>query len=208
MILKKLFHLILCLYMVNCASIYLLRHGEKDINDKENVNLSLRGEVRSQALSRVFFPAFSESPFHIDGVIAMTPIGSHPSKRALQTASLIASAGNLSVIEFSRDQEDLVVAEATRFSDAGKNIIIVWNHFSLPSIAYKLLRIPHSVGGGLVWENNMYDRIWEVNTTSGEVVEICQRLLFGDSDCYSNIILKTPQHGYQPRETSDYLLAY
>ena len=206
----KLFELLLALATLSTATVYLIRHGEKNLNDSSNHNLSLRGELRSEALSRLFFPVYSKPLIEIGKIISMQQSKTYPARRATQTAIEIAVAGNLTVEEFSQDEETVMINATRNYSRAGTNVLIVWNHSFMTSIALKLLELSDSEkkhSDGLVWEDTDYDRIWQVDLTRGVVTEICQRLLFGDSDCFSRVILKVSDHIESLTQKSEYPLA-
>ncbi|KAF4654224.1 hypothetical protein FOZ61_008401 [Perkinsus olseni] len=76
------------------SPVYIIRHGEKPaVNDnRQSLELSLRGEIRAAALSGAFFPQYNPSKYrHIDVVVTQQPSEDFPIKRELHTAQAIIS---------------------------------------------------------------------------------------------------------------------
>jgi len=169
--------------LVSCATIYIIRHAEKD-PESASLSLVVKGEIRSHALSALFFPLYGISQFPVDTIIAMRPTEKHPAQRSLQTAQIIAEKVKMQVQTFTSSQEAELYDFVNWEIRQGKSVLIVWNHQLIASLASRFLEstIPSD------WDKSVYDRIWKVK--NGLLTEICQRLIFGDSNCPT--VLKYP----------------
>jgi hypothetical protein len=124
---------------------------------------------------------------HIDVVIGMKSSPDYPSMRSFQTAKIISGTCNSTITYFAQDEENLLTASVLDHVELGNNVLIVWNHSFIPSIASKLVQQPGTVHG-LKWNTKVYDKIWRVNVKLQQIVESGQSLMFGD-DPQSTLVI-------------------
>ncbi|KAJ5672259.1 hypothetical protein N7507_001386 [Penicillium longicatenatum] len=147
--------------------IYLIRHGEKsgDPNDHE---LTYEGIMRAECL-RDFFGA--DSGYNISYIMApaMEKNGEHG--RALKTALPLAKDLGLEVDVHCGKQmgafELQCVADAARSYDGPGNVLLVWRHKSMATIA-KLLGVKHHVK----YPKKRYDIMWTIPHPYNRVTEV------------------------------------
>ncbi|TDL15365.1 hypothetical protein BD410DRAFT_796480 [Rickenella mellea] len=126
-------------------TIYLIRHGEKPSGDGEG--LSAAGEVRAQALARVFG---KDSPYNIGYILAEKPHKHEHRARPVETVTPLAASLGLTVdTSCERDDAPAVARAVSAFAaTSDKNILICWEHKALRDIAAGLGVIdpPHYPG--------------------------------------------------------------
>ncbi|KAJ5525046.1 hypothetical protein N7494_011696 [Penicillium frequentans] len=148
-------------------TIYLIRHGEKsgDPNDHE---LTFEGVMRAQCLRDVFGAA---SKYNISYIMApaMEENGEHG--RALKTALPLANDLGLEVdVQCGKRMGDLelqCVADASRSYDGPGNVLLVWRHKSMSTIAELL-----GVREHIKCPKNSYDLIWTIPYPYDRVTEL------------------------------------
>ena len=178
--------------------ILLIRHGEKDAKSKYGeVHLNQRGEIRAAALAELFFPNVSDSfcsetnltlPL-INSVVAQAATGRHPSRRKIETAEPIASAGAVPLDLFNHEDITGLVNHLKDEFMFNRTTLVVWDHSTISDLANDLLKIDR---GTIRWPMDRYDVIWQIDLNRGTLEQYCQHLLFGDLWCPLNPIQVFP----------------
>jgi broad specificity phosphatase PhoE len=178
--------------------ILLIRHGEKDAKSKYGeVHLNQRGEIRAAALAELFFPNVSDSfctetnltlPL-INSVVAQAATGRHPSRRKIETAEPIASAGSVPLELFDHEDIEGLVNHLREEIRSNRTTLVVWDHSTISDLANDLLKIDR---GTIRWPMDRYDVIWQIDPVLGTLQQYCQHLLFGDLWCPLNPIQVFP----------------
>lgn len=178
--------------------ILLIRHGEKDAKSKYGeVHLNQRGEIRAAALAELFFPNVTDSfctetnltlPL-INSVVAQAATGRHPSRRKIETAEPIASAGSVPLELFDHEDIKGLVSHLREELKSNRTTLVVWDHSTISDLANDLLKIDR---GTIRWPMDRYDIIWQIDLVQGALQQFCQHLLFGDLWCPLNPIQVFP----------------
>ena len=180
------------------GNIFLIRHGEKNNKAKSgDVHLNPRGTIRAGALALFFFPLYSTSKPIISNtefpafksVVAQAATDRYPSRRKIETAQPIATAGNIPLRLFDHEDIDGTSEYLLAESRAGRTTLVVWDHTTISDLANQLLRLPQDT---VHWPMDRYDVIWEVDVRGGTLRQYCQQLLFGDLWCPVNPIQVYP----------------
>lgn len=195
------------------GKILLIRHGEKDAKARYGeIHLNQRGEIRAAALAELFFPATSPSYAlqsnitfpPLSAVIAQASTNRHPSRRKIETAEPIATAGKISLDLFDHEDISGICSRLRQSVVSNETTLVVWDHSTISDIANDLLDLPR---GTVQWPMDRYDVIWDIDLTTGTLQQYCQHLLFGDLWCpvnpiqiypVTNAFLKSLQQRYMP----------
>ena len=158
------------------ATILLIRHAEK-LNNGE-VDLSPTGFERARLLPKVFAGGVRPD-LPTPQVLFATHVSAH-SNRPVQTVTPLAAALHLPINDsFKADDYAGLAAALLSGKYAGKVVLVVWHHGSIPQLATALGATPPYSP----WPEEQYDRIWRIDYTNGKVSlqDLPYALLPGDS---------------------------
>jgi hypothetical protein len=175
------------------AQIFVIRHAEKELNDKTDIHLNTRGGMRAAALPGLFItsPMFPTKPTRFatpDFIYAAAE--SKSSNRPIETITLLAKALNVKPIQHKTAEFQQAVDQI--FSEpkhAGKVVLISWRHSRIPDLALAVAgkaknaeQLKKQIPGK--WEGEVFDRIWRFrfdDAGNATFTNEPQKLLFGDS---------------------------
>lgn len=150
--------------MLEAKILFLIRHGEKPVEDKRATFLSPKGKVRAECISHIFNGEHErggmfESPKRI---IAQPVGGGHLSTRPVDTVAPLAQRLGLTIEQDCGPKDYDCIEDSVLRDDIGP-ILISWEHKRLRKILKrfvsrtpegKLPRIP----------KYRYDVVWKVDT--------------------------------------------
>ncbi|KAJ6093042.1 hypothetical protein N7486_008331 [Penicillium sp. IBT 16267x] len=148
-------------------TIYLIRHGEKP-EDPNNHELTFEGVMRAECLRGIFG---ADSGYDIGYILApaMEENGEHG--RALKTAQPLAKDLGLVVdVQCGRQMGELelqCVADASRSYDGPGNVLLVWRHKSMSTIAELL-----GVKDYMEYPKDRFDIMWTIPYPYDRVTEV------------------------------------
>jgi hypothetical protein len=178
---------LLCLVMASSAfatpaQILFIRHAEK-YNDDE-ITLSDVGYRRAKKLANFFLknPELNQYGDPV-AIYAAAPVDQWGSMRPIETVTPLAKKLGISInTDYTRDDEDEIVEEILESKEyKNRTVVISWVRQELPSLAkaFGAKDVPKK------WHSDTFDRVWKVefdHGKAGEVIDIPQNLLDGDSD--------------------------
>lgn len=152
------------------ATILLLRHAEKAHGHR--IDLSSDGYARAALLPQLF--SGPGATFPTPQVIFAAHESRH-SNRSVQTAGPLASALHLAIDDhFQVDDYAGLAADLLSGKYAGKVVLIVWHHATIPRLVKALgVTPPYDP-----WPDDQYDRIWRIDYHDGKAT--IQALPYGN----------------------------
>jgi hypothetical protein len=160
-------------------AIYLMRHAEKPIADKDP-NLAPQGFKRAQALPSLFvaMPGRTTMPplLRPDFIFATAP--SKNSNRPIETITPLAQLLHERIDADYQDIEALA-KQVLGGKYAGKVVVICWHHGEIPRVAKALgvEDVPKK------WDPDVFDQIWKIEYVDGhaQMSVVHEHLLPGDA---------------------------
>jgi broad specificity phosphatase PhoE len=162
--------------------ILIIRHAEKPAEKDPSPDLSPAGIARARVLAGLFTASATRpNPFpKPDYIFAAST--TKRSRRPLATAAPLGAALGLNVDTRFRNEAVAALARELleRRKYAGKTVLVVWHHGSIPELA-RALRAKDAPRS---WKDSTFDRVWVITyDASGHATfqDRPQQLVIGDS---------------------------
>jgi hypothetical protein len=175
------------------SQIFVIRHGEKELNDKTDPHLNARGNMRAAALPGLFVasPKASKKPTRYakpDFLYAAAE--SKNSNRPVETILPLSRAlGDMPIQRKTKEFQPAIDQIFSEAKHAGKVVLICWRHGPIADLAQAIAakaknadqlkkQIPAK------WEAEVFDRVWRFSfddAGNATFADEPQKLLVGDS---------------------------
>jgi hypothetical protein len=147
------------------TQIVILRHGNKDTQNRADTNLDQAGLARAMALPNILLKRYGQ-PVTIFAPQPIPPNGDNI--RSLQTITPTAIQAGVNInTQYTVGQEaDLARFLLTDQSCNGKTVFVTWEHHHIPDLASALgIKNPQK------WQGKDFDSIWRI-TFAGQQPQI------------------------------------
>ncbi|WP_020475416.1 histidine phosphatase family protein [Zavarzinella formosa] len=162
--------------------ILIVRHAEKPPEEAMKFGLNDKGRERAEALHKLFEKSDARTdPFPMPDFL-FAASNTKKSHRSTETIAPLAKRFKMPVnVHFDKDDYPLLAKELLHNSKyAGKTILIVWGHGTIPELAQQLgvKDVPKH------WKDEVFNRVWQIDFEDGKVVfqDRPQGLLAGDGE--------------------------
>jgi len=161
--------------------IYLMRHAEKPIAEKEP-HLAPQGFKRAQALPSLFvaMPGRTTMPLLLRPDVIFASAPSKNSNRPIETITPLAQLLHERIDDDYQDIEAGPLAKQVLGGKyAGKVVVICWHHGEIPNVA-KALGVADAPKK---WDPDVFDQIWKIEYVDGhaQMSVLQEHLLPGDA---------------------------